>query len=116
MHIIINLLINAVAIIVASYLLPGVHVTDFIAALIAAIVLGLVNAFLKPILVILTLPLTLLTLGLFILVLNVLLVLLVSAIVPGFEVDGFLWAVLFSIVLWIVNTALHSLESSFRAA
>jgi putative membrane protein len=116
MHIILNLLINAVAIIVAAYLLPGVHVVDFTAALIAAIVLALVNAFLKPILVILTLPLTLLTFGLFILILNVLLVLLVSAIVPGFEVDGFLWAILFSIVLWVVNTALHMLESSFRAA
>ena len=116
MRILIDLLINTIAIIAAAYLLPGVYVADFTSALIAAVVLGLVNAVVRPILVILTLPLTLLTFGLFLIVLNVLLILLVSAILGGFEVDGFWWALLFSLVLWIVNTVLHWLESGLRSA
>ena len=107
MGILINWLITTVAVLVAAYLLPGVVVRNFFAGLLTALVLGLVNAILRPILVILTFPLTLLTLGLFIFVINALLVLLTSAIVPGFEVRSFGWALLFSLVFSIVSFILH---------
>ena len=77
------------------------------AAVVAALVLGLINAFIDPILIILTLPLNILTLGLFTFVLNALLVLLTSAIVPGFYVRNFWWALLFSLVFSIVSFVLH---------
>src|SRR3954467_5236802 len=111
MHLIIDLLINTVAIIVTASVLPGVRVSHLIAAVITAVVLAIVNTFIRPVIVLITLPLTILTLGLFILIINSLLILLVSALVPGFKVDGFLWALLFSIVLWVVNAILHSVES-----
>lgn len=109
MAILINWLLSALAIIAAAYILPGVHVQDFLTALVLAIVLGIINAILKPILVMLTLPITLVTLGLFTLVINALLVLLATLIVPGFQVDNFLWALLFSIVLSLVNAVLQQL-------
>jgi putative membrane protein len=103
MEIVLTWLIGTLLVLVASYLLPGVHVTGFVPALIAALLLGIVNAFIKPILLFLTLPINILTLGLFTLVINALLVLLVAALVPGFRVDGFWWAIAFSILLVIVN-------------
>ncbi len=109
MNILLNWLLSALAIVVAAYILPGVHVETFVTALVLAVVLGVINAFLKPILFFLTLPITILTLGLFGLVINALLILLTEAIVPGFRVDGFWWALLFSIVLSFVNAFLHSL-------
>ena len=107
MHILINWLVTTVAILISAYLLPGVSVRSFGAALVTALVLGLINAFVRPILVILTLPLTILTLGLFIFVLNALLVLLTGAIVPGFSVQSFWWALLFSLVFSLVSFVLH---------
>lgn len=104
MGILVNWLISALVILGIAYVLPGIHVTDFTTALVAALVIGIINAFLKPVLVILTLPINLLTLGLFTLVINALLVLLVDKIVPGFKVDGFFWALIFSIVLSFVNS------------
>lgn len=109
MQLIINLLINGFAVFVASYILQGVHVQNFLTAIIVAIVLGIVNTLIKPILLILTLPFTILTLGLFTFIINGLMILLTSAVVPGFKVDGLLWAILFSIVLSIVNSFLHLL-------
>lgn len=113
MRIIVSLLINAAAIFVTAYILPGVELSGVEPALVAAVLMGVINAFLKPVLVLLTLPITVLTLGLFMLVINALLVLLVSAVVPGFEVDGFWWALVFSIVLAIVNAFLHRIEPRF---
>jgi len=107
MGILLNWLITTLAVLVAAYLLPGVTVRNFFTGLLTALVLGLVNAILRPILVILTFPLTLLTLGLFIFVINALLVLLTSAIVPGFEVRSFGWALLFSLLFSIVSFILH---------
>ncbi len=107
MGILVNWLITTVAVLIAAYLLPGVVVRNFFAGLLAALVLGLVNAILRPILVVLTLPITVLTLGLFIFVINALLVLLTSAIVPGFEVRSFGWALLFSLLFSIVSFILH---------
>ena len=110
MRIIIHWLVSAVAIVIAAYVLPGVHITGFLAALVTAVVLGLINAILRPLLILLTLPITLVTLGLFTLVINALLVLLTAKIVPGFRVDGFWWALAFSVVLWLVNSMLHVVE------
>ena len=99
---IIRLLVSAAAIMIAAYLVPGVTVS-FVPALIAALVLGLLNFFIKPIIIVLTLPINILTLGLFTFIINGLIILLASRIVPGFEVVGFGTAVLFSIVLAIIN-------------
>ncbi|MFA6382040.1 MAG: phage holin family protein [Candidatus Buchananbacteria bacterium] len=95
-------LVATLAVIITAYLLPGIAITDIFAALVAALILGLLNAILKPVLVILTLPINVLTLGLFTLVINAALVMLTGAIVPGFKVAGFLWALLFSLVLSII--------------
>jgi putative membrane protein len=108
MKLILHWIVAAVAVGLAAYLLPGIHVNSIIAALATAVVLGLVNAVLRPVLLVLTLPINILTLGLFTIVVNALLVLLTSAVVPGFKVDGFWWAVAFSIVLFLINSILHS--------
>lgn len=110
MSILINLLLSAIAVFVAANILPGVEVENFITALTAAIVLGVINAFLKPILVVLTLPINLVTLGLFTFVLNALLILLAANIVPGFHVDGFISALILSLVLAAINFFLHTLN------
>lgn len=95
-------LISAIAIGVAAYLVPGVTVTVG-GAIVAAVVLGVLNMLIRPVLIILTLPITILTLGLFSLVINALLVMLASALVPGFAVAGFWTAFLFAIVLAVIN-------------
>ncbi|MCX6796945.1 MAG: phage holin family protein [Candidatus Doudnabacteria bacterium] len=104
MQILIQWLLSALAIMVAAYLLPGVKIDGFFPAMVAAVVIGLINAFIKPILIILTLPINILTLGLFTLIINAFLVMLASALVPGFHVTGFGWAILFSIVLFFDNS------------
>ncbi len=99
--------LNAIALIAVAYLYPGVQVEDWKAAAIAALVLGLVNTLVKPILVILTLPVTILTLGLFLLVLNALLFWAVASMVSGFHVAGFwaamLGALLYSVIGWLLS-------------
>jgi putative membrane protein len=107
MRILINWLITTVAILVTAYFLPGVTVRSFMAAVLTALVLGLINAIIRPILIVLTFPLTVVTLGLFIFVLNAVLVLLTGAIVPGFDVRSFWWALLFSLVFSVVSFVLH---------
>ena len=107
MAFLIKWLVNALAIGITAYLLPGVRVSGFFAALVTALVLGLVNTFIRPLLLLLTLPLNILTLGLFTLVINALLILLVAAVVPGFSVRGFWWALLFGLVLAVINYFLN---------
>lgn len=107
MKLVLNWLIYAVAIIITSFLLPGVVVSGFLVALVVAVVIGGVNAFVKPFFVLLTLPLTFLTFGLFLFVINALLIMFAAWIVPGFQVAGFWWALLFSVVLSIVNSVLY---------
>jgi putative membrane protein len=104
-----RLFLSSAAILITSYLLPGVHVENFLSALLLAILLAVFNVTLKPLLIILTIPVTFLTLGLFLLVINALIVLLADAILPGFGVDGFWWALGFSIVLWLINSVLLSI-------
>lgn len=112
MQILINLLVSGIAVVISSYVLPGVKVDGFLTAIVVGVVLGIANSFLKPILVILTLPITILTLGLFTFVINAVLVMLTSSIVPGFKVDGFMWALIFSVVLSLVNSFLNKLSNS----
>lgn len=109
-QLLVNWLAATLAIVITAYLLPAVEVAGFFAALVTALVLGVVNAFLRPLLIILTLPINILTLGLFTLVINATLIMLTSALVPGFYVPGFWWALLFSLVLMVVNMGLHMLE------
>ena len=103
-------LINAVALIAVAYLMPGVSVATFTTALVAALILGLINAVVRPVLVLLTLPVTILTLGLFIFVLNGLLFWLVGSWIQGFVVEGF-WsgvfgAIVFSLISWSLSALL----------
>ncbi|HLB51860.1 hypothetical protein A3F07_04180 [candidate division WWE3 bacterium RIFCSPHIGHO2_12_FULL_38_15] len=109
MKLLLNLIINTVSVYIAAYIVPGVK-TDLLGAAIASVVLGVLNTFLKPILLLLTLPITILTLGLFALVLNTIIVLLVSVLVPGFVVDSFLSAFLFGILLSLVSFFLNRLK------
>lgn len=103
----VKILLSTLAILLAAYLLPGVSVDNFFSALAAAVALGLVNLFIRPLLVILTLPITVFTLGIFLLVINALLVLAVAAVVPGFAVAGFWWALLFSLLVSTVSAFLN---------
>ena len=102
-----RLVLNGVAIVIAAWLLPGLHIAGPFAALVAGVILGFVNAIVRPLLFFLTLPLTLMTLGLFIFVLNAICFGLTAWLVPGFSVDGFWWALLgallVSIVSWMLN-------------
>jgi len=95
--------VNAAALLLVAYIYPGVHVESFFAALVAALVLGLVNAVIRPVLVILTLPVTILTLGLFLFVINALLFWLVAEVVKGFVVGGFLSALVGSILYSVIT-------------
>lgn len=104
------LLVNTLAVLISAYILPGVHVSSLGTALVLAIILGILNTIVRPILIILTLPITVLSLGLFIFVINALIILLATKLVPGFRVDGFWWALLFSLLLALVGSFLNSLK------
>ena len=97
-----------------AHLLGGVHVTDFWTAIVFAFVLALLNMFIKPLLVLFTLPVTFFTLGLFLFVINALVVLLASKFVDGFTIDSFWWALLFSIILSIITSAIDKKEKEDR--
>jgi putative membrane protein len=108
MMILLRWVLGALAVMLVTWIVPGITIENFWIALVVALVLGLLNAIVRPVLVLLTLPVTLLTLGLFVLVINAVVFLLASALVPGFEVDGFwaafIGAILMAIVVWAVNT------------
>lgn len=101
-----TILINSIAVYITAKVLDGVEVKNFGSAILVAIVLALVNTFIKPVIVFFTLPVTILTLGLFILVINALMIMLVDSIMEDFEVRSFGWALIFGIVLSIVNALL----------
>ncbi|MCF8278582.1 MAG: phage holin family protein [Flavobacteriales bacterium] len=109
MNILIKIIISSLAVFLTAYLLPGVDVDAYVTAIWVAVVLALLNGFLKPLLIILTIPVTLVTLGLFLLVINAAIILLASHFVEGFYVSGFWWALLFSLVLSIVTSIMESL-------
>lgn len=108
MEILLAILVNTVAVLVTGYILPGIHLENFWTALAVAVVLGIINAILRPIIFILTLPINVLTLGLFSFVIMGGLVYLVSWIVPGFTVDNFWWAILFALIVSLINWFLYS--------
>ena len=115
MRFLVRLLLNALAIAVAAYLVPGVVLTGPVPAIIAGAILGFVNAIVRPVLLLLTLPFTLLTLGLFIFVVNAICFALTAALVPGFDLSGF-WAAFFgallvTIVSWVLNGLLADIRN-----
>lgn len=111
MNFIVKLIISTLAVLITAYLLPGVEIVDnnFFTALIVAAVLAFLNAVVKPVMIILTIPITFVTLGFFLLVINALMILLAAKIVDGFHVDGFWWALLFSVILSIVTSVMESI-------
>jgi len=98
-----KLLINTVSIFVVSYILAGIQVDSFLTALVVAVVLAVLNVTLKPLLILLTIPLTILTFGLFLLVVNVLVLYAADALIDGFHIAGFWWALLFSLLVSLLN-------------
>ena len=105
--ILVSWILSALAIILTANFVPGFQVVNFTTALIVAFVLGIINAFVKPILMILTLPINMMTFGLFTFVINAVLILLAARLVNGFTVEGFLPALLAAVILWLVNTVIH---------
>ncbi len=104
--------LNGLAILLAAYLLPGVHIEHYGYALLVAVVLSLANVFVKPFLILLTIPITVVSLGLFLLVINAWVILLVDELVPGFHVDNFSWALAFSVILWVINSLFDDLTKA----
>ena len=105
-NLLIRLVISTIAVLIAANVIPGIQVANFKTAVIVAVVLGLLNTFVKPILKILTFPITLLTLGLFLLVINIIIVYLADYFVSGFTVSGILSALIFSFLLSVVSSLL----------
>ncbi|MEO6405961.1 MAG: phage holin family protein [Ferruginibacter sp.] len=109
MNFIIRLLITAAVAYGLSMVLTGVHIADFKTAFIFALVLALLNFIVKPLLVILTLPITILTLGIFLFIINALIIMLADKFIDGIKVDGFLWALIFSLILSVVSSVVNSM-------
>lgn len=107
MQLLVKLLINAIAVYTTAHILPGINIADFLTAVVTAVVIAAVNLIVKPILLFFTFPITLVTLGLFTLVINALLILLVDYLVPGFEVQSFIWALLFSLTLSLITSIIN---------
>lgn len=110
LYLIVRWILFALALLFVAWIVPGIAIAGFKAALLVALVMGLINIFIKPILIILTLPINILTLGLFTFIINALLFLFISHVVPGFVVTGFLTALLGSILLSIISMFINRLE------
>lgn len=108
MNFILRLLISGIIVYVLSKILSGVHISDIGTAIIFALVLACLNAIIKPILIFLTLPITIVTLGLFLFVINALIILLAAKLMNGIRIDGFWWALLFSIILSVFSSAINA--------
>lgn len=109
MNFLLRMLLSALAVVLLANILPGVSVSSFMVALIVAVVLSLLNFLVKPLLVILTLPVTLITFGLFLLIINAAIIMLADALIDGFAVNGLWWALLFSLLLSLLQSLLFSL-------
>lgn len=101
-----NLLINTLSIFAVAYILSGIEVDSFTTALVLAVVMAVLNVTLKPLLILLTIPLTVITFGLFLLVVNVLVLYAADALIDGFHIAGFWWALAFSLLVSFVNSVL----------
>lgn len=104
-----NLLISSLAVYLTALILPGITIKNFWTAIIAAVVLGLLNVLVKPLMIVLTIPITILTLGLFLFVINALIIMLAGALIKNFEVKNFWWALLFSIIMTIISQVLGNI-------
>lgn len=114
MRYLVGLILSGVAVYLVAYLLPGVHVGDYIDALVVALVISLLNIFLRPLLIFLTIPATIITLGLFLLVINAFIIWVTHLMLDSFTVDNFWWALLFSLLLSIVNGLFMSTEKKVK--
>lgn len=111
-----NWILSALAILLVAKFVPGFRVESFLTALAVALVLGIINAFIKPVLLILTLPINILTLGLFTFVINAVILLGIARFVPGFTITGFVPALVGAIILWLISTVVHFVLFPVRAA
>lgn len=109
MKIILKILVSSLAVFFAAYILPGVYLNGFPTAVLVAVVLGLLNAFVKPLLVLLTIPVTIISFGLFLLVINAFMIMIVDNVLDGFSVNGFMSALFFSIIVSLVTAFLEAL-------
>lgn len=109
---IVRFLLSGLAVLLTAYLLPGVDVTHYGYALLVAVVISIADVLVKPILILFTIPITVITLGLFLLVINAIIILLVDALVPGFQVDGFWWALAFSLIMSVFNSMFSDLSKN----
>lgn len=109
MSFIVNLLISALAVYLTAWLLPGISVKSYGAAIGVALVIGLLNVLVKPLLTVLTVPVTVVTLGLFLFVIDAIIILLAGKILDSFQVNGFWWALLFSIIVSVITNLLYRL-------
>ncbi len=107
MNFLLKVIVSAFAVVITSYLMRGVSVESFTTAIVVAFVLAVLNALLKPVLIILTIPVTIMSLGLFLLVINAFIIQLAAYVVRGFNVDSFWWALLFSVILSVVTWVLE---------
>ncbi|MBX4187946.1 MAG: phage holin family protein [Candidatus Doudnabacteria bacterium] len=112
MYILINIILTGIAVFIADFLIASVSLQGFLTAIAVGLVLGIVNAFIRPLVILLTLPINILTLGLFTFVINALLVMLVASIVPGFAVSGFWAALLFSLVVSVLKMIFNKVAHS----
>lgn len=112
MSLIMGLIVNTLAILAVSYVIPGFSVSDLQTAIVAGIIIGVVNTFIKPVIQLIALPLSIMTLGIFAFVINVVLLMLVAQIVPGFDIDSFLTAAIASILLALVSSFLNHLSKA----
>lgn len=110
MNLIIKLIISTLSVLVAAYVLPGVYVNSFLTAMVVAIVLGCLNIFVKPLLILFSLPAVIFTFGLFLLVINTIIILITDALIDGFHINSFWKALLFSLVMWVVSSVLNMIK------
>ena len=108
MNFIIRLLITAAIAYVLSMILSGVHIVDYKTAIIFALVLAVLNAIVKPLLILFTLPITIITLGLFLFVINAIIIIIADKFIDGIKIDGFFWALIFSLVLSFISSAANA--------
>ncbi|PKO97704.1 MAG: hypothetical protein CVU14_09910 [Bacteroidetes bacterium HGW-Bacteroidetes-9] len=107
-----RMLLSTIAVMITSYILPGVKIDTFLTALVTALLIGLLNTIVKPLLILFTIPLTILTFGLFLMVINASIIMMASNLLRGFHVDGFWYALLFSIILSVITAVLESMVPS----
>lgn len=114
MNVLLRIFFTWIAVIIAAWLLPGVDINNNITALVVAAILALLDSIVKPILIVLTIPITIVTLGFFLLVINALIVLIDDYFVHGFKVEGFWWALLFSIVVSIIRALFERMDKKLQ--